>query len=314
MSTICQRTAAAPISWGVSEVPSWGHQMSAKRVYDEMRSLGLCASELGPNGYFANDDTVAREMGACGFSIIAGFVTLRFRFPEGLVDTPTEMHNTFTQLKASGAEMAVLAIMCADVDYESRPRLQGGQWQKVITALDTVMDIAASVGLRTVLHPHFGTYIESTEDARLILEKSRIDLCLDTGHLALAGDDPVLLATVAPKRVKLVHLKDVDATLDASVREGEIPYHEAVTQGLFQPLGKGDVGIEDVIAQLESAGYEGWYVLEQDIALAEEPQPGSGPLLNAKTSLEYLAELDDKLGSEAAQETTPNLGWTRTVA
>jgi hypothetical protein len=28
------RIAAAPISWGVCEVPGWGHQMAAERVLD----------------------------------------------------------------------------------------------------------------------------------------------------------------------------------------------------------------------------------------------------------------------------------------
>ncbi len=58
MNPITERVAAAPISWGVSEVPGWGCQMEPMRVFEEMRSLGLRASELGPNGYFACDTRV----------------------------------------------------------------------------------------------------------------------------------------------------------------------------------------------------------------------------------------------------------------
>jgi inosose dehydratase len=44
------RRATAPISWGVSEVPGWGHQMSAERVLRETCELGLTAIELDPPG------------------------------------------------------------------------------------------------------------------------------------------------------------------------------------------------------------------------------------------------------------------------
>src|SRR5207342_2555939 len=43
-----QRMAAAPISWGVCEVPGWGYQLAPARVLGEMRELGLAATELGP--------------------------------------------------------------------------------------------------------------------------------------------------------------------------------------------------------------------------------------------------------------------------
>ena len=44
------RIAGAPISWGVSEVPGWGYQMSADRVLGQMRQVGLQATEVGPEG------------------------------------------------------------------------------------------------------------------------------------------------------------------------------------------------------------------------------------------------------------------------
>ncbi|MDP4971938.1 MAG: inosose dehydratase, partial [Pontimonas sp.] len=49
MSTV--RIAGAPISWGVCEVPGWGHQMGPDRVLTEMSALGLEAMEFGPLGF-----------------------------------------------------------------------------------------------------------------------------------------------------------------------------------------------------------------------------------------------------------------------
>ena len=41
-------SAGAPISWGVCEVPGWGHQLDRDRGMAEMRQAGLTAPELGP--------------------------------------------------------------------------------------------------------------------------------------------------------------------------------------------------------------------------------------------------------------------------
>jgi len=38
------KIAGAPISWGVIEVPGWGHQMSQDRVLSEMTERGYSAS------------------------------------------------------------------------------------------------------------------------------------------------------------------------------------------------------------------------------------------------------------------------------
>ena len=49
------KIAGAPISWGVCEVPGWGHQLSAERVLREMSIAGLTATELGPKGYLPTE-------------------------------------------------------------------------------------------------------------------------------------------------------------------------------------------------------------------------------------------------------------------
>lgn len=293
MKAIWERIAAAPISWGVSEVPTWGHQMPPQRVFDEMRSLGFLASELGSNGYFANDDKVAGELKVGGFSIIAGFVPVTFRFPEGMHDTTEQLHDTLGTLRGSGAELAVLAVAGEDSDYESRPQLGETQWNQVADGIAVFMDIASTHGLRTVLHPHYGTLIETIEATRKLFDRSDVGLCLDTGHLALVGDDPMEMLSRFRERVRHVHLKDVDAALAARVREGTLSYHEAVKQGLYPPLGQGHVKFKEIIAELEASGYDGWYVLEQDVALSREPTTEAGPLHDARASIDFLNRLDD---------------------
>src|SRR4051812_36922633 len=69
------RVAGAPISWGVCEVPGWGHQLDVDRVLREMRELGLSATEFGPDGFLpADPEERGAVLGAAGLRALGGFV------------------------------------------------------------------------------------------------------------------------------------------------------------------------------------------------------------------------------------------------
>jgi len=59
-----------------------------------------------------------------------------------------------------------------------------------------------------------------------------------------------------------------------------------VQRGLFRPLGDGDAGISDVLTELRGAGYAGWYVLEQDVALKDA---NADPLPEIERSLMFVS-------------------------
>jgi inosose dehydratase len=90
-----------------------------------------------------------------------------------------------------------------------------------------------------------------------------------------------------------VHLKDLDERLSEMVRSGDLPFRQAVIDGLFLPLGEGGVDIRGFVAALEADGYEGWYVIEQDVVLTSEPDPGAGPLIAAERSFAFLEGIAD---------------------
>ena len=80
------------------------------------------------------------------------------------------------------------------------------------------------------------------------------------------------------------------------MRSGSLPLSEAVRRGLFRPLGDGDVDLAGLLGRLLDRGYGGWFVMEQDIALAEEPPQGGGPLGDVRRSLSFF----DRVAAEAS--------------
>ena len=67
-------------------------------------------------------------------------------------------------------------------------------------------------------------------------------------------------------------------------------------QGVFCPLGEGDVDIRRLLDPLEQAAYRGWYVLEQDTFVESEPEENCGPVLDVRKSLRFLEEQFERIG------------------
>ena len=155
--------------------------------------------------------------------------------------------------------------------------------------LDRITALAAEHGIRAVLHPHVGTMIENGTEVQRVLEGSTISLCLDTGHLLIGGTDPAELARQAPDRVAHTHLKDVDNSIATKVRAGRLTYTEAYG-GHVPAARQGDVDIASIVNTLQRSGYQGWWVLEQDTILTEEPR-GEGPISDVRTSADYVRSL-----------------------
>jgi inosose dehydratase len=287
---LLDRVAGAPISWGVCEVPGWGYQLQPDRVLGEMREVGLSATELGPDGFLPADPReLASLLDDYGLRAVGGFVPLVLHEPRR--DVVAEVRPVLDAFTAAGAATLVLAAATGLDGYDSRARLDGDQWTVLLANLDRVREAAAGRGVTAALHPHVGTVVEGPEEVTRVLEGSTIPLCLDTGHLLIGGSHPARLAAAVPERIAHVHLKDVDAWLAAQVRSHQVSYTAAVAAGMYRPLGTGDADVASIVRVLESRGYRGWYVMEQDAVLDHEPAPGRGPAASVRASLAFLREL-----------------------
>ncbi|QNK80993.1 sugar phosphate isomerase/epimerase [Nakamurella sp. PAMC28650] len=284
--TAMDRIGAAPISWGVCEVPGWGYQLPPDLVLTQMRELGITATEFGPDTFLPADPAAkVTTLAAHGLHAVGGFVPVLLH--ESSHDPLPGLERELDAFVAAGAGTLVLAASTGVDGYDDRPDLDEAGWRRLLHNLDRLAAAATARGVVPTLHPHVGTMIEKPAEVDRVLGGSGIALTLDTGHLMIGGNDVVSLAASAPDRIAHTHLKDVRADLAQRVQRGEITYTEAVAAGLYVPLGTGDVDLLGILGILENAGYAGWYVMEQDTILSG-PEQAVDALADVAASLAFL--------------------------
>ena len=292
------RLATAPISWGVCEVPGWGVQLPVERVLGEMAELGFPATELGSEGYLpADPDELSELLGRFDLSLLAAFIPLVLHDPDQADESVARAERAAELLEQAGAGYFNTAPVMT-WDWGPRRELTAAEWDHLLSMFGRIEKITEAHGLVQVLHSHVGIAVETKAEVQRVLDGCDVAFVLDTAHLAVGEFDPVDFVDTAADRVGLVHLKDADLAIAARLNRGEISLMEAVQEGIFPPIGSGDLDIEAVITKLEHGGYSGWYVLEQDVAITgDEPGLGSGPVVGVRQSVDVLKDLAGRLAS-----------------
>jgi inosose dehydratase len=286
------RIASAPISWGICEVPGWGHMLPTERVLSEMTELGISATEYGAPGFLPTDpDDITGVLDRHGMALLGGFTPLVLHDPARREVALARTRAVVDLFSRAGATTFVSCPVMDDDWSVPRP-LDSDEHAHLLRMLGLVDTICADAGLRQVLHPHVQTVVETAVNVERVLEDCDVDWCLDTGHLAIGGTDPVEFARRAADRVGHVHLKDVRMDLVPAVLDRSTSIMQGVQAGLFPPLGQGDLALADVVLTLERASYQGWYVIEQDTAITGPlPGEGEGPVTEVRDSMRYLHDV-----------------------
>jgi inosose dehydratase len=292
MKSFLDRVSSAPISWGICEVPGWGEMLPTDRVLSEMASLGFKATELGAPGFLPDDPQALKALLAkYGMTLIGGFTPLVLHNSSERQKTIDSAMATARLFQEAGATMFVSSIV-QDMDWSYPEKLSTEEQKHMVDMFGVIDDICDEHGLKQVLHPHVQTLVETKDDINRVLDTCDVNFCLDTGHIALGGMDPVKFAKESFDRVGHVHLKDVNLAMGPAVLRREISLMQATQNGLFTPLGQGSVDILGVVEALEARGYQGRYVIEQDTAITDGmPAMGEGPLLQVTESMKYLIDV-----------------------
>jgi inosose dehydratase len=262
------RLATGPVSWGVDFAGAPGNP-PWRQVLDEIERSGFEWMELGPVGYLPDEpgELRARGLRACGSFI---FQPLQER--DRLAHILAVTRRTCRAIAgAGGSHLVVIDLVAperartAGRSAEAR-RLAPPEWRALVDGVRAVTEVARDeFGLTPVFHPHAGSFVEFVDEIEALLAALPIGLCLDTGHCAYAGIDPVELYERFADRVSYLHLKDVDRRVVAE----RLDFWEAVGAGVFCPLGTGSVDFPALARTLQRHGFDGWATVEQDRAAGD---------------------------------------------
>lgn len=295
------RIANAPCSWGVIEGIE-GDRSGYRRVIDEMSAAGYTGTELGDWGFMPTDPGELRaELDARGLALVGSWVSVNLEDEARHEASAADAVRTATQLATVGGPDAVVVLGNDPYGNPRRTAVAGrvgpedgmtdAQWAVFARGAEHVARrVRDEAGIRTVLHQHIGTLIETEAETRRLLDltdPSLLGLCLDTGHWTFGtGGDPAVALRELRDRVWHVHFKDCDPVVAAASRAQQWDGPTSVGHGVFCELGRGCVDFPAVLAALTEIGYEGWIVVEQDVL------PGMGtPAESAQRNRAYLRSI-----------------------
>ena len=273
------RVANAPLSYGAFEI-TVGSDFTVpdpEAVLGEIGGAGYAGTDLGPPGYLGEGEELRRRLDANALEIVGGFVPIRFSEPEHWDEDLDGLRHTLELFSAAGAASA-RPVLCdaggperiADPGGGGRDRalhLDDARWAKLVEGVARAAETARAAGHEPVFHHHTSSYVEGKEEIERFLEDCEVDLLLDSGHLAVAGADPVQALRDWRERVGTIHLKDTRDDVLQQVRADRADMITAWRRGLFCALGDGDVDLAGFCAELAGSGYDGWVVIEQDRVL-----------------------------------------------
>jgi inosose dehydratase len=293
--------ANAPCSWGVIEGIE-GERDGYRRVLDDMHETGYAGTELGDWGFMPTDpDELRCVLAARELALIGSWVSVKLQDRACHRSSADDAVRTAEQLARVGGSGALVILGNDPYGDPYRTKIAGRVRADDAMSRDEfrvfadganhvarrVMDEA---GIRTVLHQHIGTLVETESEARRLFDATDstiLGLCLDTGHWTFgAGGDPVAAVREFRDRVWHVHFKDVDPEIMAASRRIKWDGPQSVGRGVFCELGQGCVDFPGMIDALDEIGYAGWVVVEQDVL------PGMGnPRDSALRNRQYLRSL-----------------------
>ena len=131
-------------------------------------------------------------------------------------------------------------------------------------------------GLTAAIHNHMHQRVENQQELEDFLKAvPDAGIVFDTGHLSMAGGDPVEIVRKYHQRIAVFHLKDV--VLTGKTRDdGSKDYR-------FCELGAGNNGFDNakVLEAIVETGWDGWIHIEHDQNLRD-------PLVDLKISRDFM--------------------------
>lgn len=301
MSNSKIQIANAPCSWGALEFELEGETAGFELVLNEMKETGYAGTELGYWGFMpTNPNELTKELFARNLELLGAFV------PVALAKEKTHEKGVEKALKVAGLMHAAgfknaFIVLADDNGYvpertqnagriNSDMGLNDASWKIFARGAEKIaLVVTEKYGMKTVFHHHCAGYVETAEELDKLMGLTNpevLGLCLDMGHLAFGGGDPVATLKKYYDRIWHVHFKDYDPKVGEESGKNQWDYFESVSNGVFCELGKGNVDFHQIAEELKHKDYQGWIVVEQDVL------PGMGsPKICAQHNRNYIKTL-----------------------
>lgn len=140
-------------------------------------------------------------------------------------------------------------------------------------------------GIRFGVHAHLGSQLQTEHEVDYIMahtDPKYVGFVLDTGHITMAGMDPLALARRLGNRVVEFHLKDTKPEDRGGTKHVPAPNVDQMKDPHFFPLGNGGVDFVGLKAHLDHINWRGFLVVELDTS------PWRPPKESARITANYI--------------------------
>ena len=140
-------------------------------------------------------------------------------------------------------------------------------------------------GIPFGVHAHLGSQFQTQHEIDYVMEHTdpkHVRFVLDTGHITMAGMDPIALARRLGHRIVEFHLKDTQPSDRGGTKNVPGKEVDQLKAPYFFPLGNGGVDFLALKAHLDKIQWKGFLVVELDTS------PWRPPMESARMSGEYI--------------------------
>lgn len=130
-------------------------------------------------------------------------------------------------------------------------------------------------GMPFGVHAHLGSQLQNQHEIYFLMahtDPKNVRFVLDTGHITMAGMDPIALAKRLNHRIVEFHLKDTKPEDRGGTTHVPGPDRNQMTDPYFFPLGEGGVDFPGLKAYLDSINWRGFLVVELDTSPFRTPK------------------------------------------
>jgi inosose dehydratase len=177
---------------------------------------------------------------------------------------------------------------CDHLKINTGPRRPGGTTDQDLKNMAVVFNLLgqriSGEGLKFGVHAHMWTQLENRREIDSVLgatDPRHVWFVLDTGHITMAGIDPVELTRTLGHRIIEFHLKDTMAEYRGGAKQRH-ERNDVMKDPIFFALGKGGVDFPAIKAHLDEIGWRGWLTVELDSS------PDRRPIESARISRKYI--------------------------